>query len=411
MYGRLLRHRQHVPVGEKVRYLIGVAAAVLLLCGPAISASACDAALRQVAAGSMPFFMDDAGWQDLQKSVEKSMIALAGIDKEQQFVLCDRRYPASWLQQSMAVFLRGLQTYPAEADFRKFLSDNFDVCQTKGSDGAGRMLVTGYYEPFFAGSLTRQPPFVHPLYQVPPDLVAPPDYQDGNEGGRMEDGRFVPYWTRAEIEEGALLQGQEIAYLADPLDVFILQVQGSGRIRLPDGSVRRVHFAASNGRRYQSIGRLLVDRGVMSLEEVTMPKIVSYLHDHPEEMQAILRHNDRYVFFSLAPAAGETDGGGPAGSLGQPLTAGRSLAVDGMCFPVPMVGYLETALPVFADHGAVIGWKPLRRFVVNQDSGAAIKGAGRADLFLGGDEYAAQAAGVMKQPGALYFLVLKEEKM
>ncbi|MEW6290011.1 MAG: MltA domain-containing protein [Thermodesulfobacteriota bacterium] len=394
-----------------MRYLIGVAAAVLLLCGLAITASACDPALRQVAPDSMPFFMDDAGWQDLQKSVERSMTALAGIDKEQLFVLCGRSYPASWLQQSMAVFLRGLQTYPAEADFRKFLSANFDVCQTKGSDGAGRMLVTGYYEPFLAGSLTRQSPFVYPLYQVPPDLVVPAGNLAGNEGGRMEDGRFVPYWTRAEIETGDLLQGQEIVYLADPLDVFILQVQGSGRIRLPDGSVRKVHFAASNGRRYLSIGRLLVDRGVMSLEEVTMPKIVSYLHDHPDEMQDILRHNDRYIFFSISPAGGETDNEGPAGSLGQPLTAGRSLAVDGMCFPVPMVGYLETALPVFADRGAVIGWKPLRRFVVNQDSGAAIKGPGRADLFLGGDEYAARAAGVMKQPGALYFLVLKEEKM
>jgi membrane-bound lytic murein transglycosylase A len=408
---RFLRHRRHVPTGKRVRYFIGVTAAVLLLSGPAISASACDTALKQVAAGSMPLFLDDSALQDLQKSVERSMIALGRIDSEQQFSLCGRIYSVPGLQKSMAAFLRGVESYTNEADFQGFLFDNFDVCQAQGSDGAGRMLVTGYYEPFFAGSLIRKSPFVYPLYQVPPDLVVPAENQDGNGGGRMEGGRFVPYWTRAEIEKGDLLQGQEIVYLADPVDVFILHVQGSGRIRLTDGSVRKVHFAASNGRRYQSIGRLLVDRGIMTLEEVTMPKIVSYLHDHPDEMQSILHHNDRYIFFSLSPAEGETNNEGPAGSMGQPLTAGRSLAVDSKCFPAPMVGYLETDLPVFANDGALSGWKSLHRFVVNQDTGAAIRGPGRVDLFLGGDEYAARAAGVMKQPGALYFLVLKEERM
>jgi membrane-bound lytic murein transglycosylase A len=411
MFVRFLRLRRHVPTGKRVRYFIGVTAAVLLLSGPAISASACDTALKQVAAGSMPLFLDDSALQDLQKSLARSMIALGRIDREQQFVLCGRIYSAPWLQKSMAAFLRGVETYTNEADFQSFLFDNFDVCRAQGSDGAGRMLVTGYYEPFFAGSLIRKSPFVYPLYQVPPDLVVPAENQDGNEGGRMEGGRFVPYWTRAEIEKGDLLQGQEIVYLADPVDVFILHVQGSGRIGLTDGSVRKVHFAASNGRRYQSIGRLLVDRGVMTLEEVTLPKIVSYLHDHPDEMQSILHHNDRYIFFSLLPAEGETDNEGPAGSMGLPLTAGRSLAVDSKCFPAPMVGYLETDLPVFANDGALSGWKSLHRFVVNQDTGAAIRGPGRVDLFLGGDEYAARAAGVMKQPGALYFLVLKEERM
>ncbi len=394
-----------------MRYFIGIAAAVLLLAGPTIPAAACDTALKQVAPGSMPLFLDDSGLRDLQKSVERSAAALALIDGEQQFALCGRIYSAQWLQKSMATFLRGVETYTNEADFQTFLFDNFDVCRAQGSDGAGQMLVTGYYEPFFAGSLTRQFPFVYPLYQVPQDLVLPAENQDGNEAGRLENGRIVPYWTRAEIENGDLLQGREIVYLADPVEVFILHVQGSGRIRLPDGSVQKVHFAASNGRRYQSIGRLLVDRGVMTLEEVTMPKIISYLHDHPDELQEILHHNDRYIFFSLSSAQGEAADEGPAGNMGQPLTAGRSLAVDSVCFPGPMVGYLETELPVFADDGALTGWKSLHRFVVNQDTGAAIRGPGRVDIFLGGDEYAARAAGVMKQPGALYFLLLKEEKM
>jgi len=394
-----------------VRYFIGISVAVLLLSDPAIGVADCDTALTQVAPGSMPLLLDDSGLQDLQKSVERSAAALKRIDGEQQFALCGRVYSTPWLQKSMAEFLRGVEAFTNEADFQRFLFDNFDVCRSQGSDGAGRMLVTGYYEPFFAGSLIKKAPFIYPLYQVPPDLVVSSGNQDGNEAGRMEDGRIVPYWTRAEIEKGNLLQGGEIVYLADPVDVFILHVQGSGRIRLPDGSVRKVHFAASNGRGYQSIGRLLVDRGAMTLEEVTMPKIVSYLHDHPDEMQEILHHNDRYIFFSLSPVLGETENEGPAGSLGQPLTVGRSLAVDSTCFPAPMVGYLETELPVFADDGFLSGWESLHRFVVNQDTGAAIRGPGRVDLFLGGDAYAARAAGVMKQPGALYFLLLKEENL
>jgi membrane-bound lytic murein transglycosylase A len=411
MFSRFLRHKRYVPAGNRVRYFIGVTAAVLLLSGPAIGIADCDTALNQVAPGSMPLLLDDSGLQDLQKSVERSAVALKLIDGEQQFTLCGRVYSAQRLQKSLATFLRGIEKYTNAADFQRFLFDNFDICRAQGSDGAGKMLVTGYYEPFFAGSLIRKSPFVYPLYQVPPDLVVSSGNQAGNGVGRMENGRVVPYWTRGEIENGDLLQGLEIVYLADPVDVFILHVQGSGKISLPDGSVRKVHFAASNGRGYQSIGRLLVDRGAMTLEEVTMPKIVSYLHDHPDEMQEILHYNDRYIFFSLSPVLGGKENEESAGSLGQPLTAGRSLAVDSQCFPVPMVGYLETELPVFADDGALTEWQSLHRFVVNQDTGAAIRGPGRADFYLGGDEYAARAAGVMKQPGALYFLLLKEEKM
>jgi len=408
-FTRFLRHRRLISAGNRLRCFIGITVA-LLLSGPAAPAAACDTALKQVMPGGMPLLLDDSGLRDLQKSVERSLAALARTDQEQQFVLCGRVYSIQWLQQSLAAFLRGLASCTNEADFQAFLFDHFDVCHSRGADGAGQMLVTGYYEPFFAGSLTRQFPFVYPLYQVPPDLVLPAENQDDHEAGRLQDGRLVPYWSRAEIEKGDLLRGRELVFLADPVEVFILQVQGSGRISLPDGSVRAVQFAASNGRKYRSIGRLLADRGVMTLEEVTMPKIVAYLHEHPEEMQDILHHNDRYIFFSLSPAQGETAAEGPAGSLGQPLTAGRSLAVDSRCFPAPMVGYLETELPLFDDQGAVTGWQALHRFVVNQDAGAAIQGAGRVDLFLGGDEYAARAAGVMKQRGVLYFLLLKAEK-
>lgn len=142
-----------------------------------------------------------------------------------------------------------------------------------------------------------------------------------------------------------------------------------------------------------------------------MPKIVAYLHEHPGEVKNILHYNDRYIFFRLSSVSASTPRGGPVGSLGKPLTAGRSLALDKRCFPVPMVGYLETEAPSFDESGQLAGWKPLHRFVVNQDSGAAIKGPGRVDLFYGSDEYAEKAAGVMKQGGKLYFLILKDDKI
>lgn len=412
MIAQFLCCRRHVPTG--LNFFIFVTVIVLLLFSSSLSLSACDTALKKIVKDNMPLFMDNSIDNNLQKCVEKSLAAFDSINGKEQFILCGNRYSVSWLKQSLAIFLKGVETWTSETDFQNFLSENFDVCQAQGTDGKGQMLVTGYYEPIFAGSLTKIPPFIYPLYRVPPDLIIPNEKRKRNEGGRMQDGFIVPYWTREEIEKRDLLQGREIVYLADPVDAFILHVQGSGRIRLPDGSQCRVHFAASNGREYRSIGRLLAERGIIPLEEVTLPKIVSYLHDHPAELPKILYYNDRYIFFSISyPDVNvDTDNeNGPAGSIGQPLTAGRSLALDNTCFPAPMVGYLETELPVFDENGAHTGWKSLRRFVVNQDAGAAIKGPGRVDFFLGGDDYAARAAGVMKQQGFLYFLLLKKEKM
>lgn len=372
----------------------------------------CDGALAPVAENAIPLFADDTNLDDLQGSVNRSIAVLAQIDSEKRFAVCGRLYSAGWLRKSMETVAQGAVTHTDQGNFQKFLVENFRICRATGSDGDGRMLVTGYYEPLMKGSLVKEPPFLYPLYQVPADLIVQTGQSGGEEVGRLEDGRFVPYRTRAEIENSHLLQGQELLYLADPLDVFILHVQGSGTIMLPDGSARKVHYGASNGRKYRSIGRLLADRGVIPLEEVTLPGIISYLRAHPDEMQSVLHHNERYVFFSLLPEAGgaEQQNSGPAGSMGQPLTAGRSLAVDRACFPAPLLGYLRTDSPLFDQQGRLTGWKPLRRFVVNQDSGAAIQGPARVDLFLGGDEYAARAAGLMKQQGELYFFILKERQ-
>ena len=218
------------------------------------------------------------------------------------------------------------------------------------------------------------------------------------------NGVLVPYFSRTEIEEGGVLAGQELVYLADPVDAFILHVQGSGRIQFADGSLRRVQFAAKNGHEYRSIGRLLVEKGIMRKEETTLPKIVRYLKEHPEEEKAILQYNDSYVFFRW----GDDFAIGPLGSLGEPLTPGRSVALDQNCFPPGSLAFLTARKPIVNAAGEIIGWEPLHRFVLNQDSGAAITGCGRVDLFLGPGRYAEAAAGNMKYPGVLYFLVKKK---
>ncbi|MDH3393537.1 MAG: MltA domain-containing protein, partial [Desulfobulbaceae bacterium] len=220
---------------------------------------------------------------------------------------------------------------------------------------------------------------------------------------RMRNGKVVPYWSRREIERSAKLKGLELVYLADPMDCFTLHVQGSGRIRLPDGTVRRVHFAAKNGRPYRSIGRLLVDEGKMSLEEVTMPSIRAYLAAHPKEVARVLQHNDSFIFFRWGGKAKT-----PAGSLGEPLTAGRSVALDQSRYPAAALGYLLSEKPLVNRSGQITGWLPMSRYILNQDSGSAIKGARRLDLFWGGDRYAEIAAGNMKHPGQLYFLIKKQ---
>jgi membrane-bound lytic murein transglycosylase A len=165
--------------------------------------------------------------------------------------------------------------------------------------------------------------------------------------------------------------------------------------------VRTVLYAGSNGRKYKSIGKLLADEGRIPLEDVTMPSIRRYLHEHLDEQQRILQYNERYIFFRLGE---ENEQNAVVGSMGKELTPGRSAAFDQACFPYGIPAFLSTRKPVFAD-GKISGWQPMKRFVFNQDSGSAIKGAGRLDLFLGNGPEAEAEAGVLKEQGSLYFIL------
>ncbi|MFA6899227.1 MAG: MltA domain-containing protein [Desulfurivibrionaceae bacterium] len=368
-------------------------------------AAQCGPAATVPLVAELPLFQDDLGYESLAPAIDRSVHYFRQLPAEKTFILCGEEYSVGWLIESLLAFKQIIEKNPSPQALTAILKKEFTLCQAKGRASDHRMFLTGYFEPLFKASLTKTATYRYPLYRKPADLVALPGEKGrGKKIGRMENGSLVPYSTRAEIENGQLLAGQELVYLADPVDAFILHVQGSGQIQLADGTLRRVQFAAKNGHEYRSIGRLLVEKGVMRKEEATMPKIVCYLKEHPGEQEAVLHHNDSFVFFRW----GEDTAVGPMGCLGEPLTPGRSVALDQDCFPPGGLAFLTTRKPRVNAAGEIIGWEPLGRFVVNQDTGSAITGAGRLGLFWGGGRYAEVAAGNMKHPGALYFLVKKK---
>lgn len=378
---------------------------IFLLWPSLILAGNCDAPFLSVPAEELPLFDDDPDASSLKRAVQSNLNYLKRLSPSKTVDLCGSKFSVSHLIATQETLLNAITKSPDASYLNQFITEHFKICRAAGRAGDGSMLVTGYYEPILAGSLMHDPPFIYPLYEVPKDLVSVKDGSDKKQVGRRKDGHLVPYWTRGEIEKKKILAGNEIIYLSDPVEAFILHVQGSGQVRLQDGSVKHVRFAGTNGRKYTSIGKVLVQEGVMPLKEVTLPKIINYLHNHPEEQERIFHMNDRYVFFSIS----EKEEKGPVGSIGQPLTAGRSMAIDRACFPHGLLCYLQTEKPLFDDNWQVSDWVETGHFVVTQDSGAAIKGPGRIDLFLGSGTYAEKAAGVLKQPGSLYFLILKSD--
>lgn len=265
-------------------------------------------------------------------------------------------------------------------------------------------LLTGYYEPELAGDRRRRGPFRHPLYLDPKDrqVVDLGDFKKELAGrkivGLVRGGRFRPYWDRAEIEQGALGgRGLEMLWVDDPVALFFLQIQGSGRVRLPDGSIVRVGYAAQNGHDYTPIGRILIERGELAREEVSLQTIRAWLQSNPSEADELMNANRSYVFFRVLP------GDAPVGAEGVELTAGHSIAVDPRFLPYGLPVWLESTLPPAPEVGRA-SEVPLARLTIAQDTGGAIRGPVRADLFLGPGTEAEATAGRMKQPLAAWLL-------
>lgn len=261
-------------------------------------------------------------------------------------------------------------------------------------------LITGYYEPLLRGSRQPSATFATALYAPPDDMLtlelgdAFPELQNRRARVRVQGKKVLPYYDRATLQNHPSLKGRELVWVDSAIDAFFLEVQGSGRVQLNDNSVIRLAYADQNGRPYRSIGRYLVDKGELTLEEASGPAIRRWIKAHPTRVREVLNSNPSVVFFREERI--DDPSIGPKGSLGVPLTAGRSVAIDAAFIPLGTPLFLSTTYPTTET--------PLQRLVMAQDTGGAIKGPVRADLFWGFGASAGESAGLMKQQGQLWLL-------
>ena len=297
------------------------------------------------------------------------------------------------------------------AAVRAFFEGHFSPYGVVADDGRIEGTITGYYEPLLAGSRTKNERFTVPLYSAPDDLLTIdlaalyPELKDKRLRGRVDGRKVVPYWARSDIETGKAPVGDKVlVYVEDPVEAFFLQIQGSGRVALADGSVMRVGYADQNGHPYRSIGRVLIERGELSPDRASMQGIREWGRRHPDQLPALLDENPSYVFFREVPppVPGTLEAAidGPIGTLGVPLAAGRTLAVDARFIPLGAPVFLATTHP--------LATAPLDRLMLAQDTGGAIRGAIRADFFWGFGDDAGREAGRMKQDGRMWVLWPKD---
>lgn len=367
-------------------------------------------ALIRIDSSGYPDFFDDIDYDGLENCILQSISYLNRIPPTVEFRFGQDIFNTPHMIRSLDHFLNFIRTKPLKDELIRHINNNYLVYTSLGSDNRGKVLFTGYYEPVIEGRRKKDPEYSFPIYARPDDLTTinlslfSPKFKGETIIGRYTNQSVVPYYNRKEIEYDGLLKGkvEEIAWVKDRIDLFFLQIQGSGKIYLDNGEIINVHYHATNGQPYRSIGKLLVDEGKISREEISMQKIRDYLRCHPEEIETVLNYNPSYVFFKI-----EQDG--PIGYLEVKLTPERSIALDRRLFPPAGLAFIETKKPLINGDGTIHEWMAFSRFVLNQDTGGAIRGPGRADLFWGNGEYAEIAAGHMQEFGKLYFLILKPD--
>ena len=383
---------------------------LLLACAPEVKPPVkAPQALVKLQPRQFPDFLDDMPYSSLETAIDQSLDYLKRLDPSTSFRFGPDTFTASHLAKSMAVFHELITESPSTDKLRQAIETSFWVYSSVGHDGQGKVLFTGYYEPVLQGRLHPSPDYPYPVYRKPDDWVSVdlglfnPKYAGERLIGRYANQTIVPCFSREDIDtKGHLRQkGCELLWVSDRVDLFFLHIQGSGRVLLDDGTALHVHYDCSNGRPYRSVGRLLIDEGSISEDEISMQRIRAYLKNHPEETEHVFNHNESYVFFRLVDQ-------GPIGAIEVPLTPGRSVATDQRLFPKAALAFIQTDKPSVNQDGTIRSWKPFGRFVLNQDTGGAIRGPGRVDLFWGTGPYAETAAGHMKHQGTLYFLVLKQ---
>ncbi|CAN6135062.1 MltA Membrane-bound lytic murein transglycosylase [Methylophilaceae bacterium] len=292
---------------------------------------------------------------------------------------------------------------PDSDSVRAYFRQNFSVYKTTNVDGAESGLITGYYQPILKGSRTKSAKYPFPLYTTPPDLITVeldglfPELKYKRVRGRVVGNKLVPYFNRAEIEtDNSPIKGRELVYIDNIVDVFFLQIQGSGVVQFENGEQVMVGYADQNGHTYNSVGRLLIERGELTSANASMAGIKNWVKNNPLRFRELLNNNPSFVFFRELPSGLP----GPIGALGVPILAERAVAVDPKFVPLGAPVFLSTTQPN--------NNKPLKRLMMAQDTGGAIKGGVRADFFWGAGAEAGAKAGAMKQSGKIWVLLPKE---
>jgi membrane-bound lytic murein transglycosylase A len=367
--------------------------------------------LVRLNAQEIPDFIDDGHLQGLRQALQNSLDYYQTLPSNTPFLFGNDLYQAKDLIQSLKILNEFLESKPTPEQFNRFIKKHFLVYRSNGVEGKDKITFSAYYVPTLEASLVQDPIYRYPLYARPPELVDvylekfDPKKRGERIVGQVQGPELIPYFTRAQIDSEGLLRGRalEIAWAKNPVDIFLLQIQGSGRIETPEGIPYHIRYAGDNGLPYHSLGQYLIENDRIPKAEFNRERMVAYLNSQSEEKrQEILNTNPRYIFFDIGPITNPI-----LGSLLVPLTAERSIASDPKFYPPGALAWISTQQPQWDADGNRVGTEPLSRFVMNQDEGGAIKGTGRIDFFAGQGIKAQKKAETLWYTGELYFFIKK----
>jgi membrane-bound lytic murein transglycosylase A len=355
-------------------------------------------ALVEVDINSLPTFtLSNEDRAKLQQAISHSLAYLNS--PAQGITSANRRYPVGSITKeqvihSLHALTELLETTSDEAQFNAALRSRFRALMSVGCDDRGTVLFTGYFTPILKASRTPTSVYRYPIYRVPPDFVKPATDRDVAQQ-RLPDGGTRPYPTRAELESSGALKGLELLWFSEPYDPYVVEVQGSAKATLPDGTLVEVGVGGINGHPYHPIAQDLVDEGKIRKQDLSLAAVRAYFRAHPDDLPRYTRRNPRFVFFTESK-------GGPYGSLGRPVTADVTVATDKSIFPP---GAACLAVTTAVDHSGRQGaYAGLR---LDQDTGGGIRAAGRCDLYMGQGDGAERRAGQQYAEGKLYYLLVK----
>lgn len=382
--------------------------------GPFAASASSATALRLVPPEAWPELRDELPKDGLLKAARRSLAYLEKIRGEKRFFrIGDRDYAAGELSATADALIEAANRSKTPEELRDRLKREFDLYQSAGSDGNGKVVFSAYYQPILSASLKRTAKYKHPIYRKPPDMVEAelepfnPKWKGETILGRVtREKRLVPYFDRREIDVRRALAGKglEIAWFADAFDRLDLHIQGSGILRLTNGRKVLARFAATNALPYKSVGAAAAGSGAIPRAELTRDRLQQYLKEHPEGEAWLISQNPRYTFFELAPLP---EDGEPFGTTQEPLTSGRSIAIDPKFIPLGAVAYFETVMPHADRQGRLLGLFPASRIALCQDTGGAILGPGRVDIYVGSGGQAKTVAVNQWTEGKLFVLLKK----